>query len=58
MCAGNHNLCDLIQGFKGKFVNLDMTIEKKEHSVWLGFPENNPSVTDTGGCEGQIRKFP
>ena len=24
-----------------------MTIEKKENSVWPGFPKNNPSVTDT-----------
>ena len=24
-----------------------MTFEKKENSVWPGFPKNNPSVTDT-----------
>ena len=24
-----------------------MTIEKMENSVWLGFPKNDPSVTDT-----------
>ena len=23
-----------------------MTIEKKENSVWPGFPKNDPSVTD------------
>ena len=24
-----------------------MTIEKMENSAWLGFPKNDPSVTDT-----------
>ena len=24
-----------------------MTIEKKENSVWPGFPKNDPSLTDT-----------
>ena len=24
-----------------------MTIEKKENSIWPGFPKNDPSVTDT-----------
>ena len=38
-----------------------MTIEKKENSVWPGFPKNDPSVTDTvyvlftGGRKNGVR---
>ena len=31
----------------GSRKELKMTFEKKENSVWPGFPKNGPSVTDT-----------
>ena len=33
-----------------------MTIEKKENSVWPGFPKNDPSVTDTVYVQYYLRE--